>query len=425
MNGIVISIAGLGLVIFIHELGHFLAAKAIGVKVYEFMLGLPIGPKLLSVKRGETTYGVSAFLLGGYVRPAEVLGLLPLKIEAVSAGSEAEAAGFQSDDLILKLGEDEAKNWSQVRAYLAGGGGSLVISRDDESHAIDVPAAGVRSGLALDGYGLDISEIDRTVEARPSWQKVLLVAAGPLMNFVLAYVLIVVILLAGFPGRPSTELSAVVPGSPAAKVGVRPGDTVVEIAGKRLKSWADLRRIVAAHRGRVVDLKVVRGDKTLSLRAKLGSDPEKGMLGVVAGNEPTPMAPVEAAVEGGRATWGIAGAVIDMLKSLVSTPGKVVGNLRSPVGAVVETAPIAERDMFAYIAILAQLSIGIGILNLLPIPPLDGGRVVVSIFEGVFRRPIPKQILAAANLLGISILLLLMSYLIVGDIFRLATGGGG
>lgn len=425
MNGTIISIAGLGLVIFIHELGHFLAAKAIGVKVYEFMLGLPIGPKLFSFKRGETTYGVSAFLLGGYVRPAEVLGLLPLKIEGVTAGSVAEAVGFHSEDLVLELGVEAAKSWTQVIAYLAKGGGTLVVSRDGERITIELPPGGVSSGLVLDGYGLDITEIHRTVEARPSWQKILLVAAGPLMNIVLAYLLIVGILLAGFPGHPSTKLGDVVPGSPAAGVGVRPGDKVVEIAGERLKSWADLRQIVAANRGRVVDFKVLRGGKTLNLKAKLGSDPKKGILGVVAGNVPTPMAPTKAVVEGGRATRGIAGAVVDMLKSLVTTPSKVVGNLRSPVGAVAETAPIAERDMFAYIAILAQLSIGIGILNLLPIPPLDGGRVVVSIFEGVFRRPIPKELMAAANLLGISLLLLLMSYLVVGDIFRLATGGGG
>ena len=425
MNGIIISIAGLGLVIFIHELGHFLAAKAIGIKVYEFMLGLPIGPKLFSFKRGETTYGVSAFLLGGYVRPAEVLGLEPLKIEGVTAGSVAESAGLESDDLILEVGHEKAKNWPQVIAYLGRGGGSVVVARGGERQVIELPSGGVCSGVLLDSYGLDMSEIHRTVEASRSWQKVLLVAAGPIMNFVLAYFLIVGILLAGFPGRPSTKLSAVVPKSPAAKVGVLPGDRVVEIGGKRLKSWADLRRLVRAYRGRRVDFKVVRGDKTLSLATKLGSDPKKGLLGVVASNERVPLPATKAVVEGGRASWGIAGAVVDMLKTLVSAPRKVVGNLRSPVGAVVETAPIAERDFFAYIAILAQLSIGIGILNLLPIPPLDGGRVAVNIFEWVFRRPLPKEIMAAANLVGISILLLLMSYLVVGDIFRLATGGGG
>ncbi len=128
MSGIVIAIVGLGILISVHEYGHFIAGKLLGVKVIEFVIGFPIGPKIASIKKGETTYGISAFLFGGYVKFAELLSILKLKAEAVENDSPAAKAGFKEGDIITKVGNADVDDWQEAYKLIYDGDNDVTVS---------------------------------------------------------------------------------------------------------------------------------------------------------------------------------------------------------------------------------------------------------------------------------------------------------
>ena len=428
----VVAILGLGLLIFVHELGHFVAGKLIGLKITEFFLGLPIGRSLLKFKRGETTYGIKPVLFGGYVKFPEFMELHNTEIDKVSPTSPAQEAGLVSEDKILEIDGKPVKNWLQIFEIIKKSGGKSAefkIKRNDAEEVLSVDI-GARDGVGWLGAGpsasddITIDDLPDTLTGQGFIKKGLVMVAGPMMNVLLALVLIIGVLLVGF-AEPTTTIGKVLKGGPAEKVGIKSGDTIVAIGGKATPSWQKV--VTETHDNAGSDTRVVvkRADKRITFDAKLREKNKDGILGVATKLERRPRGLIAATKEGFSFTYRATGIILDLIGKLITAPKSVLGQLRSPIGAVTETAPIVQRDIMEYIITLAGISIAIGIFNLLPMPPLDGGRILISGIESLIRRPMPKEALIFINVIGVSLLLMLMTYVIAADIFRIVTPGSG
>jgi len=257
LSGIIIAIVGLGILIAVHEYGHFIAGKLLGVKVIEFVIGFPIGPKLASIKKGETTYGISAFLFGGYVKFAELLSILKLKIEEVKKHSPAEKAGFKSGDIITRVGGTQVEDWQDAYALIFDSGSEVPVNvlRNGVEEELSVDPIDF-SGIAISrDKQVDISEIPRTFEAQKTWKRATIIFAGPLMNLILAVILVFILGLIGFP-ETTTTLEQVMKGSPAAKAGIKAGDKIIEIDGKKMNSWEQITTAIQENAGKKVGVVV-------------------------------------------------------------------------------------------------------------------------------------------------------------------------
>lgn len=428
--GILVAILGLGLLIFIHEAGHFLAGKILKLKVTEFFIGLPIGKPLVKFARGETVYGIKPVLFGGYVKFPEFLNLYDNEVDTVASGSPAEAAGLRKGDKITKINGVNVSDWLYVFNTLKEMPNEKInvqIVRQEIAQELEV-TLGERDGLGWFGAGpaaseaMTIEELPRTMEGQKTWRKSLVIAAGPVMNIVLAVALITAALMIGFQ-EPTTTIGKVVKGGPADQVGLKAGDKIISINGNKMAEWTAITTAIHRHAGYVINMRIKRDGRVLTFDPQLRKKSPQGLLGIVIKLVRKPRPPAQAVKEGTVFIYQATGTILGFMGKLVTNPKAVIGHLLSPIGVVQETAPIAQRDLLEYIVTLAGISIAIGIFNFLPMPPLDGGRIFISAVEFIIRRPMAKESLAYVNVVGLSFLLVLMTYVIAADLFRLAAPG--
>lgn len=340
MGTFIASVIVFGLLIVIHELGHFMVAKAVGIKVREFSLGF--GPKLVSAGRGETAYNLRAFPLGGFV----------------------SMAGMDPSE------ENEA----------------------DE---------------------------DRGFNKKTVAQRMAVIFAGPLMNMLLAIVILAVIFMVyGVPDRPSTTVQATLPGKPAAAAGIQPGDRIVEINGQRVEDWNDLSKSVGANPDRQISVVVERNQKRLTLQVETYRNEEgAGMIGI----QPAPQktGPLNALVSGVRYTALISYQIMATIVRGIA--GQASLELGGPV-LIVATINEAVRSVSWFMNLMslsAFLSISLGLFNLFPIPALDGSRLVFLFLEKLRGRPVEPERENFIHMIGFGLLLLLFVVITYNDILRL------
>ncbi len=326
----------LGLLVFIHEMGHYLAARWRGVHVEAFSIGF--GPKLLSwTDRHETVWKLCALPLGGFV-----------KMHGMAVDVTAEQA---------------------------------------------VDQTAFRQGQAF----FEKSVLSRTI----------VVAAGPIANFLLAAVLYAA--LFAIDGRPMIVpnppaiIGEVATGSAAAAAGLQAGDQITAIDQVAVTGFEDMRRIVAASPGRTLVLHVHRGNADLNLPANIkpkDGDPLVGQLGVAA--NPPPMERLSlgpAIVAGVSHTGAVLWQTLAGLGTIITT-GHGVHDLAGPIGVVVMSGEVAKLGFAAVVAFTALLSINLGLVNLLPIPVLDGGHLMFYAAEALRGRPLPARALDYGYRLG-------------------------
>lgn len=361
MNTIVSFVIVLGLLIFVHEFGHFIWAKLFGVRVLKFSLGF--GPKLVSKKYGETEYLVSAFPLGGYV-----------KMFGENPGEITEE----------KLSPDELK---------------------------------------------------RSFATRPVWQRFIIVAGGPLFNLIFAMLLFFVIVwIAGLP-RPvdTTTISGVGEASPAEAAGLQPGDTIVAIDGEATELWEDVSRIIKESGGREVVISVIRGEDRLEIPVTPRMEKTKNIFGEEVGERyMVGIARSEEVVyervgflralqAGVTQTWSW---IYLTMMGLVKIIQKVVP--ASELGGPILIAKIAGERMEAgwvnFLYFMGVLSVNLGILNLLPIPILDGGHLVFFSVEAIMRKPLKMRTMEIMQQVGLIILGTLMIFVFYNDLVRVFSG---
>lgn len=405
------------ILILLHEGGHFLAARAFGVKVHEFMLGLP-GPSLSwRSPRTDVRYGVTMVPLGGYVRIAgmepgaedpllgRALGIV-VDRERTDVAELADALGLERDraSALLATIEDYGAGESAAKTQALA---PLVAREPGETD--DVLLARVRSTV---------------YRGQRPWKRVVILAMGVLANLVAAILILVLTLtLWGVP-TPTPVLEEVAAGAPAAVAGMRPGDRIVSLDGIAVSDWAQVTTAMrAAKEGQTVAVGIHRAGALLTLHPILTARPGGGgMLGVTASLVDVPMPAGEAI----GASFSMVGQVFVAVGQMLNpkTFAVSVQGARSIVGISYEVANAAAQGPLSYAWMIAVLSLSLGVMNILPIPPLDGGKIASEFVEIVLRRPLPRKLSLAFSATGAVLLFSLVFYLMYADIVRYIVNSG-
>lgn len=340
--GIVLAILVFGLIVFIHELGHFLLAKANKITVHEFSIGM--GPRLFSFERGETRYS---------------LKLLPI-------------------------------------------GGSCMMGEDD----VDDQAEG-------------------SFNSKSVWARMAVVVAGAVFNFVLAFVFAVI--LVGYAGYDKPIISGLEEGFPAQEVGMQEGDRIVKINNKKINLWREVTYYNKFHQGETVDLVYERDGEKHEVTITPKQDEDGSYLLGVFGPKKLEKANVLTAVQYGvyEVKFWIC-TTLESLKMLIT--GEVgLDQLSGPVGIVnvVDDTYQQSKGHGAMFVLMKLLNIGIllsanlGVMNLLPLPALDGGRLVFLIVEAIRGKRVPPEKEGIVHGIGMILLLALMVFVMFNDVKRL------
>ncbi|MFH1058049.1 MAG: RIP metalloprotease RseP [Pseudomonadota bacterium] len=349
------AVVVLGLLIFVHELGHFLVAKRAGVGVTTFSLGF--GPRLFGIKRGGTDYRLSAIPLGGFVR---MVGEHP--------GEEVEP-----------------------------------------------------------------EDIPRSFSHKPVGWRLAIVAAGPVSNVLFALVTYFALLF--FWGLPTltTQVGEVVANQPAAAAGVQKGDKIVAIGGAPVEHWGDMVRLIQGSGGRSLAVTVDRGGRQVGLTLTpqtvkvaniFGEETEVYRVGIVASGQSLilEVGPIEALSLAAQKTYS-AGELIVLSVVKIFERKVSVDTLGGPIMIAQVAGEAARQGLATLLDLAALLSVNLAILNLLPIPALDGGHVFFFLWEALTRRPVKLAVREKAQQVGMALLLMLMVLIFYNDIARLVTGG--
>jgi len=419
-------IAVLGIIIFFHEFGHFITAKAFGMRVFIFSFGF--GRRLVGFKWGDTDCRVSLIPLGGYVKlegePEDHIsedtamlgdgrdftsrprwqrfivylagpifnGILAIAvftglfmigygvdavlrdrpvIGVVQPSSPAEAAGLQAGDEILRIDGAPKKDWEDVLVAIA-----IRPDRDIQ--------LGVRRGA---------EEKDFTVRSK-------VVAQG-----------------AGQIGvSPLVRVGQLVPGGVAERAGIKTDDGILTVAGKPVTSFGDIPALLTAQAAGPVAIRLLRDGAVLDLSVT----PESGKIGIYNKTIERKLGLFPAIKEAGAATWNLVRQTFQILGGLVTASISPKAALAGPLGIAKASGDAARSNapIAALMFLVATLSVSVGILNLFPLPPLDGGHLAVLAAEGVIRRDLSLQVKTWIMNAGAMVLFLLIGLVLYSDLSK-------
>jgi regulator of sigma E protease len=396
---IFVAIVGLGLLVLVHEAGHFFTARAVGMSPRRFYIGFP--PALVRVKRKGIEYGIGAIPLGGYVKIPGMHRPAPSDVETFFGAALAEAPQLLAPVERVRRKFEEG-DMEGARPLL----GQLEQALEEAEVSNGARRAARRGVNELsDALGPDAYWRQRT------WKKVLVIFAGPGTNLLFAIVLFAALFVAGSGGyRLGFSMQADAPiveevssDFPAAKMGLQPGDRILTINGERVTSVGDVSPLIEKSRGRPINV-VVRRD---GMPVELGPERPRALKQISV---------PRAAWESIRLTGVITKEIGASLSRLVQGERKEVS---SPVGIVEGSSEALERGTQTYLWVLGLLSLSLALLNLLPLLPLDGGHIVFSIIEGVRGRAVGREVYERVSAIGIALVLLLFFIGLSNDIGRL------
>lgn len=417
MNTIIAFILMFGLLVFVHEFGHLIVAKRTGMLAREFAIGF--GPKIFSFTKNETLYTIRLLPIGGYVR----------------------VAGEDPEIIELKPGHHIGLKFS------ASGKVSHIIVNNKSKHPnarlIEVEHVDLDHDLRIDGYDLDeyeeklsfeverdaffvmdeietqIAPYDRQFASKTVGQRAAQLFAGPFMNFLLAIVLFMLLgLIQGIPSDKAL-LGDIVPDSPAEEAGFQKGDEIIQIGEQPISSWDAFSEIVTDSADETLDMVVDRNGEEISLAVTpyLDEDPEigGGKIGVYQGFEKSIFGSLK---NGFTQTYEITKLILTSLGMLI-TGQYSLDMLGGPVAIYDATDQVVQTGLMSFIMWTAMLSINLGIINLVPLPALDGGRLLFVGIEAVRGKPIDPQKEGFVHFIGLALLMLLMIVVTWNDIQRL------
>ncbi len=356
----------LTIVVFFHELGHFLVARWFGIKVLVFSIGF--GPEIVGFyDRYGTRWKIAAVPLGGYVK-------------------------FFGDDNAASVPDHEA-------------------------------------AAAMSAAEKTVSFVHKPVGPRAA-----VVAAGPIANFVLAIAIFAGVFMAVGKQITSARVDAVQPASAAQAAGFRPGDLVLAIDGEKIASFGDMQRIVSISAGEPLNIEVERGGVHVTLKAtpqpkelkdSFGNVHRLGVLGISRSMAPgdiktQKVGPLRAVVMGAQETWFVVERTLSYIGG-VFTGREAADQLGGPIRIAQVSGQVASAGFVALIHLTAVLSVSIGLLNLFPIPLLDGGHLLFYGIEAVRGRPLSERAQEVGFRIGLAIVVMLMIFATFNDILHLAT----
>lgn len=357
---IIVFILILGLLIFAHELGHFISAKKAGVKVEEFGFGFP--PRIFGVKKGETTYSLNAIPLGGFVK---------------------------------LFGEEGEENRSQSQ---------------------------------------------KAFYNKPIWKRAIILVMGVVMNLVVAVILLSIVHMLGVPtfveqGQEAEyrniqiQIIETAKDSPAENAGIKVGDAIVSLffASDKIQitEIEDVQKFVAFHLGQEISMEIKRGNETIikSITPRVNPPAEQGALGIAMSKTGLVSYPwYKAILKGFETTGKLAVTMVSMFWMLIKTlllQGKMIADVAGPVGIAVLTSQVVHLGWVYVLQFAAILSINLAIINILPFPALDGGRLLFLLIEKIKGKPVKFKTERFAHALGFMILIGLMIIITLRDVVKL------
>ncbi|HMB54582.1 MAG TPA: RIP metalloprotease RseP [Thermoanaerobaculia bacterium] len=421
----------LGVIIAVHEWGHLIVAKLFDVRVHAFSLGF--GPRIWGFQRGETEYRLSAVPLGGYVKlggeqpdeatgdPREflskprwqrilvylagpamniILALLMMaglfmvgievpdlsvapEIDRVQAGSSGEAAGLQQGDLVLAVDGREIDTWNDFILDLQTHRNKpldLTVERDGETFEATVTPGPLEGGDGTDNAGL-------------LWK-----------SFV--------------------TLNAVEAGRPADEAGLKAGDKVDRVDGQLVTGIQDFVDRINARAGEPVELAILRGDRQLDVTVTPEGAEGAGLIGVsVGGGLYQRYGFVDACIRSARFNWNVVDQTFGILGRIATGKASARDNLAGPIQIAKYSGEAASRGLDDLILLMALISVSIAILNLLPIPVLDGGQITILLVESAMRRDLSLKLKEYIAIGGFAIIVVLMLAVIYIDVSKVLPGG--
>jgi regulator of sigma E protease len=395
---IFVAILGLGLLVLVHEAGHFYTARAVGMSPRRFYIGFP--PAIVKMKRKGIEYGIGAIPLGGYVKIPGMHRPAPSDLDTFFGPAVAEApqllAPVERVKRFLEEGDMEG-----ARPYLT----ELEQGLEEVEVSGGARKAAKRGLNELkDGLGGDAYWRQRT------WKKVLVIFAGPGTNLLFAIFIFAMLFVIGSGGyRLGFNLEANAPviekvadGYPADRIGLQAGDRILQINGERVSQPEDVSPLIQATKGAPVEIVVRRGDQRLTRRARPRKEPRLSV----------PAATWESVQVTGLVTKEIGASLVRLIKGSRE-------EVSSPVGIVEGSSDALERGFETYLWVLGLLSLSLALLNLLPLLPLDGGHIAFSIVEGVRGRAVGREVYERVSAIGIAVVLLLFFIGLSNDIGNL------
>lgn len=339
MLTILATIFVFGIIVFIHEFGHFITAKASGMRVDEFAIGF--GPAIAKKRKGETLYSIRAIPLGGYNK----------------------------------------------------------IAGMDPEEPLD----------------------DRSFLNKPVWKRFIVIAAGAVFNFLLAIVIFFMIYAVNGIQTPSMEpvVGNMMSNSPAMTAHMTVNDRIVSINGKPVNEWTDISKSLQGTANTLVPIVVNRDgvNQELTVIPEAVGNEGRAVIGINPVMNSMPLNVAEAVVQSLHTTGFVLVSMVDGIWSMIT--GHTNAELAGPIGVAQMAGQVAESGFTNLLQFTALLSLNLGVINLLPIPALDGGHLIVLIIEGITRRRLPAKALQYIQMTGIVILLALFVYATTHDISRL------
>lgn len=400
---IVVSLIGLGLLIFVHELGHFSTSLALRMRPRKFYIGFP--PAILKRTRNGIEYGVGAIPLGGFVKIPGMHRPAPIDVDRpfVRAIEEVPALAAPVDAVRHALAVDDH---DAARAALESLSSLIAAAQ------LSQPAArAAEHGLTDLGDALGPDAYWRA----ETWKRVLVIFAGPSANIVLAIALFTGLFMTS-GGKPTTTVDSVSPGAPAVAMGLLGGDRIVSVNGAAVGAKGISRAIVAS-KGKPLTLVVSRNGKLVTLGPVAARETDGVYrLGFVLRGEGLSLAAA------GKEALRVTGLVS---RDIVSSLGRLVGgegtkDISSPVGIVQGSSDAASAGTTSFLWVLGLISLSIALLNLLPLLPLDGGHIAFAVIEGVRGRAVRREVYERVSIVGIGLVLLLFVIGLTNDIGRLS-----
>ena len=386
----------LGLVVFVHELGHFIAAKAFGVYAPRFSLGF--GPAIVKKRVGETEYRIGILPIGGYVRMAS-------RLDETAALLEGGAERSGSNGHSKPLGDSAADR-------------SLQADSDGLDPNDLIP------------FGSKPVPANRWFESKSLGARLVIMLAGVTMNLLLGWA-INVTLVKTYEHVLTSRLSQVIAGNPAAAAGFEKGDSVVSVNGARISGWEEFVKIVQRSSGTPVSVGVLRGSTPLTLTVTPVSDTvtdpstgaivHEGKIGVGATESNATVPLGRAVVDGSKATLDMTTLVFTSLQK-IATRETPVSDLGGPVLIAQASVQAARQGASMLFYLIALLSVNLAVFNLLPIPILDGGQIAVQLVEATRDNPLSDRARENVARIGLAVIITIFVMVTFNDIKRLIFG---
>lgn len=411
------------ILVIIHEFGHFYFAKRAGILVREFAIGM--GPKIFSYRKNNTTYTIRLFPLGGYVRMAgygddetELKAGMPLSVVLDHENNITHinlSEKQQINSIPLELTSYDLDNELFIEGIVPGKEAPIRYNVQRDALIIE-----------SDGTEVQVAPIDVQFQSASLFNRMLTNFAGPMNNFVLGIVVFSLLaFLQGGVAVDKSQIGDVVAGSPADLAGLEKGDMITAVDGEKTSTWLELLEIIQSHPDESVTLSVLKGNDSSPIDIQLipnaQTDQNGNEYGQIGVQQPIDTSFTGKLLFGFSQTWLIISSIFSLIVSMF-TKGFDINAFGGPVAIYAATEEVVSYGFYSILSFLGFLSVNLGTVNLLPIPALDGGKILLNIVEGVRGKPLEAEKEGIITVIGVGLLFILMILVTWNDIQRFFFG---